>query len=299
LSPLRGPAAMWSTADLGAADHTPGRVRAGFTGSCRVRTVSLTARQEETMDQTFRPEHRTIRTTATLLIASAALFTAGVLAQPTALVELYELDGMAQKYAVIADHDAAYRWGNLAAGLAAVIALVALRRLRRGAGARGGVERIALLGAAAATAGWCAEVVLRMTLVVDQAGDVAAGRSGNPSALSDQALSGTGVFLAVSLIYCASVVALALLWARGRRLGRPSAGILAFSGVASAGLVRSDPIAIVFLPPFTFWLGLPAVGIALLWGAARRRTGEGPGAARGSSSEGDVLEHLGDQRGDR
>ena len=242
------------------------------------------------MDQTFRPEHRTTRTTATMLLASAAVFTAGVLAQPTALVELYELDGMAQKYAVIADHDAAYRWGNLAAGLAAVIALVALWRLRRGAGAHGGVERIALLGVAAATAGWCAEVVLRMTLVVDRARDVAAGRSGNAPALSDQALGGTGVFLAVSLIYCASVVALALLWARGRRLGQPSAALLAFSGVASAGLVRSDPVAIVFLPPFTFWLGLPVVGIALLWGTR---------AARHAYSEGDVLQHLGDQRGDR
>jgi hypothetical protein len=272
---------MWSTADLGAADHTPSRVRAGFTRTLRVRTVSLTADQEATMDQTLRPDRGTTRITATLLLTSAAVFTAGVLAQPTALVDLYELDGVAQKYAVIADHDAAYRWGNLAAGLAAVIALVALWRLRRGPGGRGGLERIALLGLAAATAGWCTEVGLRMTLVVDQAGDVAADRSGNPPALSDQALGGTGVFLAVSLIYCASVVALALLWARGRRLGRPSAAILAFSGVASAGLVRSDPIAIVFLPPFTFWLGLPAVGVALLWGAGRRRTGEGgAGAAR-------------------
>jgi hypothetical protein len=224
------------------------------------------------MEPTSEARPATTRVTGALLIASGIVFTAGVVPQPSAITNLYETETLAQAYAVVEAHAGAYQWGNLAAGLAAVIALLGTWRLHRRPGNRRAVERVAVVGLAAATVGWLVEVAVRVSLVVGRADDSSAGRSG--SYLADHALDGDGAFLIVSLVYALSLLAFAVVWARDHVVGRVSAGILAVSSLASAALVQSDPVAIAFLPPFTFWLGLPAIGISLIRGTRARRGGQ-------------------------
>lgn len=204
------------------------------------------------------------RVTGALLIASGVVFAAGVLPQPRAISDLYALDTLAETYAVVDAHVGAYTWGNIVAGFGAVLALIGVWRLHRRPGHRQSLERLAVLSFATATLGWLVEVAVRASLVVERAEDGSADGSGAANYLADHALEGDGAFLVVSLVYCLSLLGMAVAWARDHVIGRVATGFLVFSSVASAALVQSDPVAITFLPPFTFWLGMPAIGISLL-----------------------------------
>jgi hypothetical protein len=218
------------------------------------------------MGPTFGARPAAARVTGAILIASGVVFAAGVLPQPRAIADLYALDTLTEAYAVVDAHASAYTWGNIVAGLGAVLALIGVWRLHRRPGHRQAVERIAIVGLAAATLGWLVEIAVRVSIIVERADGSSASGTGAADYLADHALEGDGTFLVVSLVYSLALLVLAVALAREHVVGRVATGILVFSTLASATLVQSDPVAITFLPPFTFWLGLPAIGISLLWG---------------------------------
>jgi hypothetical protein len=221
-------------------------------------------------------DRRAMHRTAALLIASGLVFIAGVGFQPEALDKSYEMDTIAARYVAVAAHVGAYRWGNLVAGTAAVLAAVAIARLSRQGRPVSGLESAAVASFAIATAAWLVEVALRASIVVHRATDLAAGRVTSGTALTDTAIRGDGIFAAFSILAGAALVTLAIIWARDRVVGRPTAAALAIGGLASALFVQSDPIAITFIPPFVFLIGFLPAGMVLAW---RTRKARSPAAA--------------------
>jgi hypothetical protein len=91
--------------------------------------------------------------------------------------------------------------------------------------------------------------------------------------VADAALRSDGPFIAVSVVGGAALLWLAVAFRRAGFIGWPTAALLGLAGVASALLVRSDPLAVGFISPFPFILGLlPAASSQFAAPASRLRS---------------------------
>ena len=91
--------------------------------------------------------------------------------------------------------------------------------------------RLAALGFVIAAA-WAVLSVLRLTLVVERASDIAAEPGSHRSAVTDAALNGDGAFVAASLIVGASLAGLAITWRRSGAIGWPATALVGRAGPA-------------------------------------------------------------------
>lgn len=206
--------------------------------------------------------------TPALLLAAVVVYLAGPLTAPARLQALYELDTISEKYAAVAAETAAYRWANIAAAAAAVLAaagVVGFARTSRRAADVG--LRAAVLWSVAA-GGWVVLCLLRIALVAGRASDVTTGNA-NDSPLADAVLEGDGVFILPSLLAAASLVWLAVGWRRAQRFGWPTTVLIGLGGVTTGLLLRSDPLSITFIPPFPFFLALLPLAINAMRGVRK------------------------------
>ncbi|HUQ63873.1 MAG TPA: hypothetical protein VM121_08970 [Acidimicrobiales bacterium] len=203
---------------------------------------------------------RTHWTTSTLLFAAVAAYLAGPLTAPARLQDLYELDTISEKYAAVAAEIAAYRWANIAAAAAAVLAAVGLLRFTHTSRRDPNTGRRAAMVWSFAAGGWVVLCLLRVAFVAGRASDVATGDA-NHNSFADAVLEGDGVFILLSLLAAAALVWLAVDWRRSQRFGWPTILLIGLGGVTTGLLVRSDPLSITFIPPFPFFLALLPLAI--------------------------------------
>lgn len=222
------------------------------------------------MSATDHPQRRVTLLTTVLLGAAVVLYVAGPFVAPAALRDLYELDAIAEKYAAVADETAMYRWANLAAALGAVAGALGVHRLTESFGRASALERFARGGLLGAAAGWVILAALRIVIVAGRADEVADGRSADGGTVADVALRGDGPFIVVALLAGASLLALALEWWRARPVSRVAVVLVGLGGITTALLARSDPAAIVFIPPFPFFLAFLPLAVV----GARRTAGQ-------------------------
>lgn len=192
------------------------------------------------------------------------LFLLAVVATPAGLIDIENLDTLAQRYAAVAEHDGKYRLVNVLLGAATLLAFLGVGHLAAGRRGHEPLEIAALAAGSVAAAAWLTEAALRATLVVDRARDLVAEQANSGTALTDQLIAGDGVLVIPALLAMASIAVLALRWRRQGHFGRPTAAALIIGSLAGAVFVRSDPFANMFVPYFPFVIGFLPAGIIIL-----------------------------------
>lgn len=208
--------------------------------------------------------HRHQHQQAGLLLLAAGLAFVAAVALSGLLTNVAQMDTILDRYVAVADHDQAYRIVNGLIGAAVLLVTVAVVRLRAVEQRWTRLDKVVLACGALAAGGWLTQVVLRATLVPEQASDIAAARATRDSAFLDQLIAGDGVFTAISILAMAALVGLAVTWYRQGLFGRPVTTVLIASSAAGAVFVRADPFANMFVPFFPFIVGLLPAGIMLL-----------------------------------
>ena len=208
-----------------------------------------------------------------MLVLTGVAFLIAVVSTPANLVDVEQIDGVADRYAIVAADNGAYQRTNLMVGLGVALAAAAVAAVTRARPDRrpvGVLERTALAVGVVAAAGLLAEALLRATLVVDRAQDLAAGRAPSGTGLTDRLVAGDGVIIALPVLATGALATLALAWHRRNLFGRPTTATLVVGAIAGALLVRADPFANVFVPFFPAVIGFLPAGIVLLVRTTRR-----------------------------
>ena len=222
-------------------------------------------------------ERSAVRQGAALLMASAVIFVVAVAMGGTsdALGELYTFNSTGEQYRAIASAEGTYRLVNLIYALAALLALIGTARLAGRYGSNSRLERVANIGLLIGLAYWTAVSLLRATMVTSRAVEVDAGTASGGTSLTDRLIEGDLLFALSAVAVATCLITLVVAWRRSGALGTLTTVGVSLGAVLTAAFVKSDPLAINFLPPFAFLLSFLPLGVSLWWRSRTRMEREG------------------------